>query len=113
LIHNYSDELKAKVLIYPIDEIFAEKLRALFERTRPRDIYDIVNLWDKVDRLSVPKLFLEKCDFKEVNPDVKILMDRKDDFKHAWEASLQHQLKIVPDFEGTFTKILEILKTHI
>jgi len=59
------------------------------------------------------KLFLEKCDFKKVKPDVKIFMNKKDDFKHAWETSLQHQLKIVPDFEGTFSKIFEILKIII
>jgi len=113
LIHNYSDELKFKILIYPLNEIIAEKLRAIFERTRPRDIYDIVHVWDKVDKLSIPKLFMEKCQYKDVNPNVKYLINKKDDFKHAWEASLQHQLKIVPDFEETFIKILKILKIII
>ena len=113
LIHNYSDELKSKILIYPLNEIIAEKLRAIFERTRPRDIYDIVYVWDKVDPLSIPKLFMEKCEYKDVNLDVKYLINKKDDFKHAWETSLQHQLKIVPDFDETFTKILEILKIII
>ena len=113
LIHNYSDELKSKILIYPLNEIIAEKLRAIFEITRPRDIYDIVHVWDKVDKLSIPKIFMEKCEYKDVNPDVKYLINKKDDFKHAWEASLQHQLKIVPDFDLIFNKILKILKLII
>ena len=113
LIHNYSDELKSKILIYPLNEIISEKLRAIFERTRPRDIYDIVFVWDKVDKLSIPKLFMEKCQYKDVNPDIKYLTDKKDEFKHAWKASLQHQLKIVPDFDMTFKKILKILKIII
>jgi predicted nucleotidyltransferase component of viral defense system len=29
---------------YAFVEVFAEKLRALGQRTRPRDLYDVVNL---------------------------------------------------------------------
>ena len=41
LIHPYSDTLSVSVKSYMLIEILLEKLRALFERTRPRDLYDI------------------------------------------------------------------------
>ncbi|MBH5396448.1 nucleotidyl transferase AbiEii/AbiGii toxin family protein [Bradyrhizobium sp. CNPSo 4010] len=34
-----------EVLAYDSVEAFAEKFRALAERTRPRDLYDVVNLY--------------------------------------------------------------------
>jgi len=39
--HPYSDTIDTKILVYSLDEMFAEKTRSLFERTRPRDLYDI------------------------------------------------------------------------
>jgi predicted nucleotidyltransferase component of viral defense system len=30
---------------YAYEEVFGEKVRALAERTRPRDLYDVVNLF--------------------------------------------------------------------
>jgi len=42
VINNpYSDKIDTKVFTYSLDEIFAEKTRSLFERTRPRDVYDV------------------------------------------------------------------------
>jgi len=41
IIHPYSDDCKAEVLTYSLEEIFAEKIRSLFQRTRPRDLYDV------------------------------------------------------------------------
>ena len=47
ILHPYSDAPAegVKVLAYAYEEVFAEKIRALAERTRPRDLYDVVNLF--------------------------------------------------------------------
>ena len=37
------------MLAYDYVEAFAEKFRALAERTRPRDLYDVVNLYRNTD----------------------------------------------------------------
>jgi len=34
---------------------------------------------------------------------------RKDDFSNAWDASLNHQLKVIPDFEISFNKVITII----
>ena len=46
IYHPYSDEPEdgIHVTAYAYEEVFAEKVRALAERTRPRDLYDVVNL---------------------------------------------------------------------
>jgi predicted nucleotidyltransferase component of viral defense system len=46
IFHPYSDMPGdgIGVLAYDYVEAFAEKFRALAERTRPRDLYDVVNL---------------------------------------------------------------------
>lgn len=46
--HPYPDALpeEASILAYSLDELLAEKTRALYERTRPRDVYDVVYILD-------------------------------------------------------------------
>lgn len=46
--HLYADELPAPgtVRCYSLEEVYAEKIRAMGERGRPRDLYDIVFLLD-------------------------------------------------------------------
>ncbi|MDB5925580.1 MAG: hypothetical protein JWN13_4516 [Betaproteobacteria bacterium] len=48
--HPYSDRPSdgIDVLAYCFEEVFAEKLRALAERQRPRDLYDVVHLYRDV-----------------------------------------------------------------
>ena len=48
ILHPYPDapDFPASVLAYSFVELLAEKTRALFERSRPRDLYDVVFLLD-------------------------------------------------------------------
>jgi len=110
IIHPYSDNFKAKAKVYILEEIMVEKLRSLFQRTRPRDLYDVWFLWDSVDRTKILDVFPEKFEFKNVKPDVKEFKGRKDDFKNAWERSLAHQLKELPEFEDVVSFIFEEVK---
>lgn len=47
IFHPYSDlsEMGIEVKCYAYEEVFAEKVRALAERARPRDLYDVINLY--------------------------------------------------------------------
>ncbi len=73
ILHDFSDAEKlshVEINCYPIYEIFAEKIRALFERTRPRDLYDVVQLYQKYSSWDVIKLkniLRKKCEFKGIN----------------------------------------------
>ncbi len=110
IIHPYSDNLKFKIRTYPLKEIMAEKIRALFERTRPRDLYDIWYLKKKINIQSIKDLIYKKCEFKKVNIETSDLEDRKEDFKNAWKNSLKHQLKHVPDFGKIYEEVLKGVK---
>ncbi|MHA1380750.1 MAG: nucleotidyl transferase AbiEii/AbiGii toxin family protein [Candidatus Helarchaeota archaeon] len=108
--YPYSDDCSSKIQVYSIEEIFAEKIRALFQRTRPRDLYDIWQL--SIYGLVIPKEIYKKFKFKHVKADYKSLIDRKEDFKKAWEKSLVHQLKTLPAFNKTFENVTKIMKKN-
>ena len=113
IIYPYSDNLKAEVKIYALEEIMAEKIRSLFQRTRPRDLYDVWYLWDKVDEKKVFKILPEKFSAKDVEVDTKGLEKRRNDFKNAWETSLSHQLKDLPEFGEVFLTIIRRMNSTI
>ena len=109
--HPYSDKVDTKVLAYSLDEIFAEKTRTLFERTRPRDIYDV---WYLNKKMTFDKpLFQKKCKYKKIKPDIDELNNRKTKFENAWEASLRHQLPELPLASKVFEEVIEFLKKSI
>jgi predicted nucleotidyltransferase component of viral defense system len=72
IFHLYSDapEEGIEVLAYDYVEAFAEKFRALSERTRPRDLYDVVNLYRNAEARPEQQQFIavlrEKCVFKGI-----------------------------------------------
>lgn len=107
IIHRYSDNINSNVRVYSLEEIMSEKIRSLFQRTRPRDLYDVWRLWDKVDMGKVLEILAKKFKVKNVRADIRGFEIRKDHFKNAWKNSLQHQLKYLPDFEKVFESVFE------
>ena len=69
--HPYTDDPEEGInaLCYSYAELFAEKIRALAERARPRDLYDIVYLFRNKAFLPNHKLLLsvlkKKCEYKK------------------------------------------------
>jgi len=110
IIHPYFDNLNGEVRVYALEEIMAEKIRSLFQRTRPRDLYDVWYMWDKIDRRKVFKILPEKFKIKNVEIDIEDFERRKDDFKNAWENSLRHQLKELHEFEEVFSTVFREVK---
>ncbi len=84
---------------YSLEEIAAEKVRSLFQRVRPRDLYDLAALASRVDATTVHRLADQKMVFKNVTPSWDRLLERKPDFSAAWLASLQKLMRDVPPFE--------------
>jgi len=104
--HVYSDSLdgEAHVECYRLEEILAEKIRALADRKSPRDLYDIMHLYrnacDALDRGGVHKAIGEKCEFK--NTPIPIVESFQDErfrtvIETDWRNMLDHQLPILPD----------------
>ena len=99
IFHPYSDapEQGISVLAYDYVEAFAEKFRALAERTRPRDLYDVVNLYRNIEARPDPDQFVEvlraKCAFKGMElPRLTDLEPHRADLEAGWAHMLNHQL---------------------
>ncbi len=108
LIHPFSDVVETRVLSYSFEEVFAEKIRALFERTRSRDLYDVWRLSQL--GIDVSSIIYDKFRFREVTFNIEALLDRRDDFDGSWEASLRHQLNVLPDVDNVFEDVVKYLK---
>jgi predicted nucleotidyltransferase component of viral defense system len=99
IFHPYSDapEDGIEVLAYDYVEAFAEKFRALAERTRPRDLYDVVNLYRNTDARPHSQQFIEvlraKCEFKGIGlPRISDLEIHRAELEAGWGNMLNHQL---------------------
>jgi len=117
--HPYSDcpDDGIHVLSYGFEEVFAEKIRALAERERSRDIYDVVHLYrhDEVqpDRNVVLNTLQEKCAFKGIPvPNIESLQRQETKTKLAaeWEDMLAHQLPVLPDLEQFWNEIPRVFR---
>lgn len=115
--HAYEDELPApsSVRCYAFAEVFAEKLRALAQRARPRDLYDVVNLYRRADLAGERELVLSilerKCEFKGIPvPTLETVTapEKVADLRADWQAMLDHQLPELPpvnEFLDTLTTL--------
>jgi predicted nucleotidyltransferase component of viral defense system len=70
--HPYSDKpsngMRATSCSFP--EVFAEKIRALSERARPRDLYDVIHLYRHmpvVDPVTILNTLQKKCECKAID----------------------------------------------
>ena len=61
VFHPYSDAPGngINILSYAYEEAFGEKVRALAERTRPRDLYDVINLFRNTGARPTPQVVLD------------------------------------------------------
>jgi len=99
VFHPYSDTPKAgiEILAYAYEEAFGEKVRALGERTRPRDLYDVINLYRNASARPAAAVLLDvlrqKCGFKSIAvPRFADLEPHRADLAAGWENMLAHQL---------------------
>ncbi len=120
IFHPYTDSyiINNKVVNYTINEIIAEKLRALVQRNRPRDIYDLFFLSDEIETsqynnihtLLIQKAMDKNIEFLEfdsfINP-VKAIKNRR-----AWANSLSHHMASgeLIDFDIAYTKVQNFVR---
>lgn len=118
IVHPYSDAPlpAAGVLCYSLVELFGEKIRALAQRCRPRDLYDVVHMRrhpDLLDRApAVLAVLDEKCAHADVTvPDLAAIHSSpyREEIEREWENMLRHQLpRPLPPF-ATFWDSLDDL----
>lgn len=112
--HPYSDTFPddTQVYCYSLEELFAEKVRALEERARPGDLYDIVYLFRRSDLNAEPELISEvleyKCDFKGILvPQITDICtsERWEEIKSRWEPMLGRAVGLLSSFDDYWNEL--------
>lgn len=119
--HPYSDRPPhtARIRCYSVEELLAEKTRALSERTLPRDLYDVVRLFRhqafSLDSKTVRDTLAQKCAHRGLPmPDLAAIESspRRAELESEWVNMLGHQLPALPPLEsllGTLADYFEWL----
>ncbi|MCC6661542.1 MAG: nucleotidyl transferase AbiEii/AbiGii toxin family protein [Phycisphaerales bacterium] len=119
IAHPYPDSLPEPGVVrcYSFEEVFAEKIRALGERGRPRDLYDVINLFRREDHQAaavaaqIRAVLTEKCQTKGVPmPTLASVQttERLAETKSEWENMLRHQLPELPPFDDFWNVLPEM-----
>ena len=115
--HEYPDTLPSPGMVrcYSFEELFAEKLRAMGERSRPRDLYDIVNLFRRPDFRQhadlVLDVFKQKCQAKGIPvPSAESIRASSmfAELESEWGNMLAHQLRALPNFDHFWAEVPRI-----
>ena len=117
--HPYSDKPSNGIHIqcYRFEEVFAEKIRALGERERPRDLYDVVHPYRhesfNPDRRILLTTLEKKCQFKGIQVPTVLLLNSKPErleLESEWSSMLAHQLPFLPPFRQFWDELPELFE---
>lgn len=115
ILHPYPDELPDDALVqtYSIEELLAEKTRALVERSRPRDLYDVVYLIENagagIELDHAREVFGDKCRAKEIGVPsasrVVVVVTESQELRAEWDNMLAHQLPQLPPVTAVVSRL--------
>ena len=112
--HPYPDRLPAPATVrcYNFEELFGEKLRAMGERCRPRDLYDIVNLFRRPEFRPhaelVRSVYAQKCEAKGLEVFTLDYLEHSPyrvEIETEWANMLGHQLPTLPPFDDFWQEL--------
>ena len=117
--HPYPDALPADVLVqtYSIEELIAEKTRALYERSRPRDLYDVVFILENESRginlEHARDVFVEKCAATKLEVPsahgIVAVVEDAEEVAAEWANMLAHQLPQLPPMQGMLVRLADAI----
>ena len=114
VFHPYTDKPTGgiKAICYPFDEVFAEKIRALQQRLRPRDLYDVIYIYRNrratAAAIDVLQVLGRKCEFKQIPVPTAVIIlnhEAKPDLEASWDRMLGHQLPALPSLQDFLAEI--------
>jgi hypothetical protein len=103
--HPYSDKPTGGInaYCYNFSEVFAEKIRALSERARPRDLYDVIHLYRHAfpgeKSNTIFDVLKKKCEYKSIPlPTIELLAKhpKLHELESEWASMLAHQVPMLP-----------------
>jgi len=117
VMHAYSDAPGDGITArcYAFEELFGEKVRALAQRARPRDLYDVINLFRHGDFRNasavIRDIVTQKCGFKKIPfPTFEALAPTHPELVGEWGNMLAHQLPLLPSVEMFWDALPEFFR---
>ncbi|MBI4334218.1 MAG: nucleotidyl transferase AbiEii/AbiGii toxin family protein [Chloroflexi bacterium] len=105
-----------KVLVYPLEELLAEKIRSLLERGKSRDYYDVWRLLsehpDKFDSKLVASVLMKKLNHKGLTiwSATDLLPADTETLKRYWNEDLRQQVRAIPPLDEVLVDLRDRLK---
>lgn len=126
ILHEYGEQLDSSILVYKVEEIIAEKIRAILQfakklhergwgRSRVRDYYDLWRILSEygpqIDTTSIPQLVEKKCVSKGVvfHSVEDLFQDRLMEYLNEWNHWLAPIVPNVPDKDVVIRELKEQL----
>jgi predicted nucleotidyltransferase component of viral defense system len=104
----YRDVLPYFVLVMDLEEVLAEKVRALATRQKARDLYDLAQL-AKLDLKLDEGLVERKLLYYGVPMGHALVLERARRLEAGWDSELRDQVEAVPPFKGAFEALERLL----
>ena len=105
----------ADVRSYSLPELMGEKLRALAERCRPRDLYDVIHTHRHPDLIGrdreVRNVLVTKCAHAGIDvPTLESIQATafRAEIETEWQNMLGHQLPYLPPFETFWSELGDV-----
>jgi predicted nucleotidyltransferase component of viral defense system len=106
----------ARIRVYSLPEIAAEKVVALLDRARnePRDLYDLWHLTEQrrvalaqVTAAVAHKLAARRQELKSLRG---VLREKEARYRRLWKTRLSDQMVVLPDFDQVFRSVRRALR---
>jgi predicted nucleotidyltransferase component of viral defense system len=95
---KYRDIPNFSLAAMPIEEIAAEKVRAILTRDKPRDVYDLWFLLNNNAKVNYD-MINKKLEYYDLAYSYSVFKDKIDGCAAAWENELSNLLPSVPSFK--------------
>lgn len=115
--HTYEDVPEFELQAYSVEEIFAEKLRAIFQRGAARDYYDLYQLLETesvaIEFDEVFSAFEAKCEHDDLNVDLRegLPAAQRADIQRQWDTTLPDLTDAPPSFDVVWTTLDQFVQT--
>jgi predicted nucleotidyltransferase component of viral defense system len=116
-LHSYEDVPKFELTAYSLEEIFAEKLRALYQRSQARDYYDLYRMVTEADvegSVILPT-FTRKCEHDGLDIDLRdgLPREKRDELRDGWQNTLPDLVADLPEFDSVYESLEDYIDSLI
>ncbi len=117
LLHSYEDVPEFELTAYSLEEIFAEKLRALYQRSQARDYYDLYRMITEadVDDSVILPAFTRKCEHDGLDIDLRdgLPKNKRNEIRDGWQNTLPDLVADLPEFNPVYNGLEEYIESLV